>query len=367
MVERITLPQRDFFVSSAPAKAQNLGLQKGGKVLALVQNVTESGVQLQINGREVQAATQVPLQSGQQLLLEVEDVEQAHVILRVLDANILSKAPHAAGASQSETQRLALNLLRLLNTEAGASLLSRLSAFIGQIQDEPDDFNALLSRLPQSSQNSLVQGFQELMQTLSLTEGTPEEIAAQLKLYFQQFSDAPSRGIMLKTLFSLQSLLNMEKDASAAPALTNTLLGTQLHNGLAQLSHASPFFFLIPVVIHGATVPLEVYYYKEKSRRGKSPREKTHLVLLLTLPNIGTIKIHVLAVMRALSIMIASPVQKIKVFLSKNTDALTESLQGLGFTVENLDVRVEKKPAIPFSLAREIQKQLSLKHVNVQA
>ncbi len=376
MVERVNFPLRDIFVPSAPVRAQDLGLQKGGKVLALVQNVTENGASLQINGKDVRAATQVPLKAGQQLLLEVTDIDKALVTLRVLDTETGTASARAtAAASQNETQRMAQNLLRLLSAEAGSSLFAKLSALLGEMKNIPIDFHApfsqlskSLSSIPQTEAGATLQSLAELMQNLSLKEGSPSEITAQLKSYFQQFNDAQTRDTLLKTLLSLNSLSGAQKDNSGARAVNNALTGTHVQNGLAHLSHASPFFFLLPIVIQDAMLPLQIYYYKEKTRRGKTPREKTHLVILLTLPELGTLKIHVLAVLRALSIMISSSLPKIKAFLVENISALSESLEHLGFAVENLDVRVERNPAnLAFPLAKEIQKQLLLKPVNVQA
>lgn len=376
MVERVNFPLRDIFVPSAPVRAQDLGLQKGEKVLALVQNVTENGASLQINGKDVRAATQVPLKAGQQILLEVADIDKSLVTLRVLETETGAASARAtAGASQNETQRMAQNLLRLLSAEAGSSLFSKLSALLGEMKNIPLDFQASFSQFSAASSNAgqaeaqtFPQSLDGLIQHIALKEGTPGELTAQLKSYFQQFNDAQTRDTMLKTLLSLNLLSGTQNESSAVRGLNNALTGAHVQNGLAHLSHASPFFFLIPILIQDALLPLQIYYYKEKTRRGKSPREKTHLVILLTLPELGTLKIHVLAVLRALSIMISSSLPKIKAFLVENISALRESLEQLGFAVENLDVRVERNPAnLSFPLAKEIQKQLLLKPVNVQA
>lgn len=378
MADRIPFLGREFFVPSSQVIARITGLQKGDTVSAFVRNVTDEGAQLLIDGKQIFAQTKVPLQSGQFLRLEVTDIQPNTVVMRLtqppdaLSAELFLSSSAAAGAPASDAERLAQNLGRLLSTDIKSFILHQLSEFFAQLEQIPDNASGLLSAVTSGTQkadiSALSQSLTQFMEHIALQDGTPQQILEKLSLFFTQYSDAQTRSLILKTFLSFSAQMPQDgQNASPAQWLNNFLLGLQVHNSLARLTPASPFFFLIPVVIQNECYPLKVYYYKEKQPRGKQPREKNHIVLFLSTPNLGVIKVHIWTHARKLSVVISSALPKIKIFLQPHLTGLREALGSLDFVIEELNVRVEKNLKDTFSLADALNKQLSLKSVNVRA
>lgn len=374
MVNGIVIPGRDIFVPSSQVKAQFSGLQRGGRISAFVQNVTDESAELLMNGKQVFAKTQVPLQAGQFLHLEIADIQKNMVVMR------LAQTPDALSAGQpvTDAMRLAQNLTRLLSADTKSSLLQQLAELFTQLQQLPQDAAQTLLNMPASmtleaqaqtaNQSALAQGLSEFIAFIALADGPAAGILEKLSVLFTQYNDAQTRNLILKTfLFLEHQAKGGEQSASAAQTLNTYLLGLQIHNSLAHLTQTSPFFFFIPVVLQNALYTLKVYYYKEKQPRGKSPREKNHIVLFLSTPNLGIIKIHLWTHLKKLSVIISSAAPKIKTFLSPHLEILRAALEHLGFSIEHLEALVDKKLIDTFSLAGSLNKQLSLKSVNVRA
>lgn len=374
MVDRIDFPQREFFVPSSQVRVSVSGLQRGEKVSAFVQSATDGGASLLMGGKQVFAKTEVPLQAGQWLSLEVSDVQANTVILRLTQMPGALEPEHLpfAASSNEDTVRLAQNFFRLLSTDEKSFLFKPLSEFLSQLQQLPQDITPLLAHLQTetAAQNSsagiLAQSLTEFMNEIALHDETAQQILEKLSMFFTQYSDAQTRNVFLKTFLSFHLNPGSQK-ITAEQSLNNFLLGTQVSNSLAHLTQSPPYFFLIPVVIENALYPLKVYYFKEKQRRGKTPREKTHVVLFLDTPSLGTIKIHLCAALHKLSVVISSTLPKIKAFLAPHLNRLRDSLEHLGYTIDRLDVLVEKNLGDTFSVGSALRKQLSLKSVNVRA
>lgn len=380
MVNSIVIPVRDIFVPSSQVKAQFSGLQRGGRISAFVQNVTEEGAELLMDGKQVFAKTEVPLQAGQFLQLEVADIQKNSVVMRLAqtpDALSMELLPYA-GQPVTDAARLAQNLTRLLSADIKSSLLQQLTELFTQIQKLPQgDLQTLLNMPPNmaqqiqtqtANQSALAQALSEFISHIALTDGPASGILEKLSVLFTQYNDAQTRSLILKTFLFLHQQTQSSGQSASAPQTLNTyLIGLQIHNSLAHLTQASPFFFIIPVVIQNALYTLKVYYYKEKQPRGKSPREKNHIVLFIDTPNLGVIKIHLWTHLKKLSVIISSTATKIKTFLSPHLENLQTALEHLGFAIEHLEVLVDKKLGDTFSLSGSINKQLSLKSVNVRA